>query len=202
MLINSRLRCVSKCLVIGRTPRHWRPLLHTLHLNKLDQGMSSKDTSPSPPLPTYLQPPTKTTCPSCSVELYYYPPTRINNVKAPGGFNLSCASCKHNFPPSSAPAPPTEAFSNLSIKTHYEVLGIERTATPDEVSRAYRKKSLKCHPDRTTGREKEWEQLTKAYETLGDKRKRHWYDMELDKGISDPGPAGGPTSQGISWWFV
>jgi DnaJ domain len=180
------------------SPRHRHSTASTP--NNLDQSMSSKETPPSPPLPTYLQPPTKTTCPSCSAELYYYPPTRINNVKAP--VKLSCAACKHNFPPSPAPSPPTEAFSNLSIKTHYEVLGIDRTATPDGISRAYRKKSLKCHPDRTSGREKEWEQLTKAYEILGDKRKRHWYDMELEKGITDPDPEGDTASQGISPWTV
>ena len=155
--------------------------------------MSSKEPLSSPPLPTYLQPATKTACPSCKADLFYFPPTKINNVKSPT--TLSCAACKHNFPPS--PAPPTEAFANLSITTHYNVLGVERSATPDEISRAYRKKSLKCHPDRTTGREKEWEQLTKAYEILGDKRKRHWYDMELDKGITDPDPADDPTSQGM-----
>lgn len=149
---------------------------------------------PSKPLQTYLQPATKITCPSCSIDLYYYPPTKVNNVKSP--IHLSCAGCKNNFPPS--PAPPTEQLSKLSITTHYEILGVERTATPDEISRAYRKKSLKCHPDRTTGREREWEQLTKAYEILGDKRKRHWYDMELDKGVSNPDPADDPTSQGTS----
>jgi hypothetical protein len=154
--------------------------------------MSSKETSSSPPLETHLQPANNIKCPSCNVDLYYYPPTKINNVKSP--VPLSCASCRHVFPPLSAP--PTEAFSKLSITTHYEVLGVERTATPDEISRAYRKKSLKCHPDRTTGREREWEQLTKAYEILGDKRKRHWYDMELDKGVEDPDPADDPTSQG------
>src|ERR1700738_68376 len=116
-------------------------------------------TGPSPsPLPTYLSLPTKTACPACSKDLYYYPPTKINNVKSP--LTLSCASCSNTFPPSS---PPTEAMSNLTLtETHYEVLGVERTATPDEISRAYRKKSLKCHPDRTSGREAEWDKLTKA----------------------------------------
>jgi curved DNA-binding protein CbpA len=36
----------------------------------------------------------------------------------------------------------------LSIKDYYEVLGISKNATEDEIKKAYRKKSLKCHPDK------------------------------------------------------
>jgi curved DNA-binding protein CbpA len=88
-------------------------------------------------------------------------------------------------------------MSKLSlVETHYDILGVKRTATPDEIARAYRKKSLKCHPDRTQGREKEWDQLTKAYDILGDKRKRHWYDIELEKGVVDQDITEDPASQG------
>ena len=74
-------------------------------------------------------------------------------------------------------------MSKLSISvTHYDILGVDNSASAEEIARAYRKKSLQCHPDRTKGREKEWEDLARAYEILGDKRKRHWYDMELEKG--------------------
>lgn len=160
---------------------------------------SKGDSSPLPssPLQTYLSPPTKLKCPNpnCGKDLYYYPPTKINNVKS--ALVLLCASCSHIFPPPSLTVePPTEALSDLSIViTHYETLGVEKTATADEISRAYRKKSLHCHPDRTRGREKEWEQLTKAYDILGDKRKRHWYDVELEKGTGTDIPED-PTTQG------
>src|SRR5437667_1597365 len=156
-----------------------------------------KDTSP---LPTYLVPPTELKCPNskCGKNLYYYPPTTINDVKST--IVLSCASCNHIFPPSSSsstPDPSTEAVSKPSIsQTHYETLGVEYSATVDEISRAYRKKSLQCHPDRTQGREKEWERLTKAYEILGDKRKRHWYDVELENGTQKQDAEQDPAAHG------
>src|SRR5271156_175628 len=129
-----------------------------------------------PSIQTYLTLPTQIKFPndSCGKVLYYYPPTKINDVKDP--ITLSCASCKHVFP---APIePPTETMSNLSVaSTYYEIIGVERSATPDEISRAYRKKSLQYHPDRVQGKQREWDELSKAYEILGDKRKRHWYDI-------------------------
>src|SRR5436190_3990303 len=133
--------------------------------------MPTKPDTPPSPLPTYLLPPTKIKCPNsrCNKDLYYYPPTKINDVRAT--VTLSCASCNHIFPPPTTTTattdPPTEGISKVFItQTHYETLGVEKTATIDDISRAYRKKSLQCHPDRTRGREKEWEQLTKAHEIL------------------------------------
>jgi hypothetical protein len=148
---------------------------------------------PPSPLPTYLSPPTKIKCPNskCGKDIYYYPPTKINDVKTT--VTLSCVSCNHLFSPATTDIP-TEALS--ITQTHYETLGVEKTATIDEISRAYRKKSLQCHPDRTRGREKEWEQLTKAYEILGDKRKRHWYDVELENGIQKTDSVEDPSAQG------
>src|SRR5271169_6354622 len=111
---------------------------------------SSKEDTPPPPYPitTYLSPPAKIKCPNskCGKDLYYYSPTKINDVRIP--VVLSCASCNLIFPPPTEL--PTNATSKLSVaQTHYETLGIEKTATADEISRAYRKKSLQCHPDRT-----------------------------------------------------
>lgn len=158
--------------------------------------MSPQDganTSPPSLLPTYTSLPIKTTCTNttCEKDLYYHPPTKINDVKS--SILLSCAYCDHIFPPPTEP--PTESIS--ASQTLYEILGVEKTATTDEISRAYRKKSLQCHPDRTRGREKEWDQLTKAYEVLGDKRKRHWYNIELERGATNTDTTEDLPAQGI-----
>src|SRR5579862_1509961 len=140
----------------------------------------ANDASPAP-LPTYVSPPSKSNCPQCKVELYFYPLTAIDNVK--DSLLYSCASCHHCFTPVAPDNSATDGMSKLSISvTHYDILGVDNSASAEEIARAYRKKSLQCHPDRTKGREKEWEDLARAYEILGDKRKRHWYDMELEKG--------------------
>lgn len=149
------------------------------------------------PKPTYLSPPSQSICPNCNVQLYYYPPSEIANVHNP--ITYTCAACNHTFTPTSPEDSVTDNMSKLSIsKTYYDILGVETTATTEEIARAYRKKSLKCHPDRTKGREKEWEELARAYETLGDKRKRKWYDMELEKGTTGLDNAEDPTAPSMS----
>ena len=157
---------------------------------------TSKDTD-TPALPTYTSLPTKVKCPNpkCAKDLYYHPPTQINNVKDP--VLLCCAYCSHRFPASALDVV-TDKAAALSIKrTHYEVLGVERGASADEISRAYRKQSLLCHPDRSKGRQEEWDLLSQAYDVLGDKRKRHWYDIELEKGPSAADEASeDPAAQG------
>ncbi len=65
---------------------------------------------------------------------------------------------------------------------HYKVLGIEKTATQKEVKRAYRKMSLKYHPDQHQGKptqddaRKRFLEIAAAYEVLGDEDKRLLYD--------------------------
>jgi molecular chaperone DnaJ len=62
----------------------------------------------------------------------------------------------------------------------YKVLGVERTATTDEIKSAYRKLAMKYHPDRNPDNqaaEEKFKEATAAYETLGDTQKRSQYDQ-------------------------
>lgn len=61
----------------------------------------------------------------------------------------------------------------------YKVLGVEKTATQDEIKSAYRKLAMKYHPDRNPGdkaAEEKFKSITAAYDVLGDETKRRQYD--------------------------
>ena len=66
--------------------------------------------------------------------------------------------------------------------THYDVLGVSREASPEEIKRAYRGLSLKWHPDRNSSPEAQskFQEIGAAYEILSDERRRQEYNAELD----------------------
>jgi len=65
---------------------------------------------------------------------------------------------------------------------YYDVLGISRTATDQEIRKAYKAKSMKHHPDRG-GNEEEFKKVNEAYSTLKDPQKKAMYDQY---GTADP----------------
>lgn len=68
----------------------------------------------------------------------------------------------------------------MSTPNYYEILGVNTNASQDEIKKAYRKLSLKYHPDRTGGDvelSEKFKELNEAYSTLSDDNKRKEYDM-------------------------
>lgn len=69
-------------------------------------------------------------------------------------------------------------------RTHYEILGVESAATPEEIRRQYRRLAKRYHPDvagaeDATDAHRAFVEITAAYEVLIDRRKREAYDREL-----------------------
>ena len=62
---------------------------------------------------------------------------------------------------------------------YYEVLGVSKNASADEIKSAYRKQALKWHPDRNKTNEatEKFKQVNKAYEVLSDSKKKEMYDQ-------------------------
>jgi DnaJ-class molecular chaperone len=59
---------------------------------------------------------------------------------------------------------------------YYDILGVKKDASEDEIKRAYRKLALKTHPDKNGGDDTMFKKINVAYETLSDADKRHVYD--------------------------
>lgn len=68
----------------------------------------------------------------------------------------------------------------MANKDYYEVLGVEKTASDDEIKRAFRKLAVKYHPDRNQGNaeaEEKFKEINEAYQVLSDPDKRAKYDQ-------------------------
>lgn len=85
----------------------------------------------------------------------------------------------------------------MAKRDYYEVLGIERSASLEEIKKAYRKLALQYHPDRNPGSkdaEEKFKEATEAYEVLKDEEKRRNYDRF---GHSAPSMGAGPGGFGF-----
>lgn len=88
----------------------------------------------------------------------------------------------------------------MSKDDYYEVLGVSRDATDQDIKSAYRKQALKYHPDRNPGdhsAEEKFKQASEAYQVLSDADKRAAYDRFGHAGMSGQGFPGGPFGGGV-----
>ena len=83
-------------------------------------------------------------------------------------------------------------------RDYYEVLGVEKTASAEEIKKAYRKKAIQYHPDKNPGdkeAEEKFKEAAEAYEVLSDPQKRQRYDQF---GMAGMQGAGGFSGGGMS----
>lgn len=83
-------------------------------------------------------------------------------------------------------------------RDYYEVLEVSKTATPEEIKKAYRKKAIQYHPDKNPGNkeaEEKFKEAAEAYEVLSDPQKRQRYDQFGHAGM---GGAAGFSGQGMN----
>ena len=82
----------------------------------------------------------------------------------------------------------------MSKRDYYEVLGLQRDATENDIKKTYRKQAMKYHPDRNAGDEEaaaRFKEAAEAYEVLGDNQKRRVYDQYGHAGLGGPFQGGG-----------
>lgn len=89
----------------------------------------------------------------------------------------------------------------MAKRDYYEVLGVPKNASEDDIKKAYRKLAMKFHPDRNQGdgakqAEEKFKEAKEAYEMLSDAQKRAAYDQYGHAGV-DPNMGRGPGAEGF-----
>src|SRR5690242_18821298 len=87
----------------------------------------------------------------------------------------------------------------MSKRDYYEVLGVSKGASADEIKKAFRKAAVQHHPDKEGGDETKFKEINEAYEVLKDQQKRQRYDQFGHAGVGGAagGGAGGNPFEGF-----
>lgn len=87
----------------------------------------------------------------------------------------------------------------MAKRDYYEVLGVSKNASDDEIKKAYRKLAIKYHPDKNPGdkeAEAKFKEVSEAHEVLSDKQKRARYDQFGHAGVNGGAAGGNPFQNG------
>jgi molecular chaperone DnaJ len=77
-------------------------------------------------------------------------------------------------------------------RDYYDVLGVSKNASADEIKKAFRRKAIELHPDKQGGDEAKFKEVNEAYEVLKDQQKRQRYDQFGHAGVGGASGGGNP----------
>lgn len=89
----------------------------------------------------------------------------------------------------------------MAKRDYYEVLGVDKNASADDIKKAYRKKAIQYHPDKNPGdktAEEKFKEAAEAYDVLSDPQKRQRYDQFGHAGVGGASQQGGGFGGGMS----
>ena len=89
----------------------------------------------------------------------------------------------------------------MSKRDYYEILGVSKSASADEIKKAYRQKAIQFHPDKNPGdkaSEEKFKEAAEAYEVLSDDQKRQRYDQFGHAGVGGATGGGGFGGQNMN----
>jgi len=79
----------------------------------------------------------------------------------------------------------------MSKRDYYEVLGVSKSASADEIKKAFRRLAVQHHPDKESGNEEKFKEINEAYDVLKDAQKRQRYDQFGHAGVGGASGGGG-----------